>query len=472
MTGAWLGTIHPQSNHTPMSLRLQLHLDLAKGTCSLDSLDQHAPGIPCTATVDGANLTVDIPSVHGSLKGTENADGKTIAATFTQGQSLELVLAREDAPIDPMTVGFDEARPALDHDLDKLKAVLDYDLTAELGAGGLLAPSTGIGVSIAISAKGVTKVFDYGAAKPGSVYEIGSLTKTFTATILAQMVAQKKVKLEDPVRSLVPKSAGLPAASGPEITLLDLSDQHSGLPRLPANLPTGETTDPYANYDAKALYDAVKTQGLAKPAKPELTYSNFGVGLLGQLLADKAGTSYEALLTKEITKPLGLGDTTITLSANQKGRLLAGHDGHEKEVPPWNFKALAGAGAIRSTAADMIVYLNAQIHPFVPKNSSPEIATINTAIKSTHEERAEAGKGEHIGLNWFRYDDTGSYWHNGATGGFSSYAEFNADRDYAIVVLCNRTLGRDSFADQLGHHIVQRLVGKPAITLAPETPSK
>ncbi len=427
-------------------------------------------GIPCEGVVASAtSLSLGVPAVHGSLKGTVSADAGTVTATWTQGGApILFVLTRQASAVEAAKVALDpEMAPV---DVEKIQSVMDADLKAAL-ASGELAPATEGGVTIGVLEHGVRKVFSYGAAKPDSVFEIGSITKTFTGLILAQMVQQKKARLDEPVRALLPPGTVTAPASGAEITLVDLSAQRSGLPRLPDNLQPTDPTNPYAGYDAKLLYEFVGKHGVAMPAKPEVGYSNLGVGLLGQALANRAGTTYEALLHKEVTGPLGLRDTAITLTPSMKARFVAGHDGDHKPARAWDLNALAGAGAIRSTAADMLTYLAAQLHPDqlpATARATAEGKTLAAAIAASHVPQADAGDGMHIALNWFRIDETGSYWHNGATGGYSAYAWFNPERDVAVVALSNTSVGRDaSFADQLGHHVAQRLMGKPAVSLGP-----
>jgi serine-type D-Ala-D-Ala carboxypeptidase/endopeptidase len=210
------------------------------------------------------------------------------------------------------------------------------------------------------------------------------------------------------------------------------------------------------------------------PAKPEFSYSNLGVGLLGQALSERAGVTYEALLRKQVTGPLGMHDTVCTITPALRARFVQGHDGEHKPAHAWDQNALAGAGAIRSTAADMLTYLEAQLHPdHLPPavRATPEGKTLAAAITASHVPQAEAGPGMHITLNWLRRDESGSYWHNGATGGNSAFAIFNPDKDFAVVVLSNTSIGGDrSFTDELGAHVVQRLTGKAAMSLAPPAP--
>lgn len=353
--------------------------------------------------------------------------------------------------------------------LDDLKAVLDHDLAGALKDGDL-APSTNAGVTIGVVSHGKRLIFSYGAAKPDSVFEIGSVTKTFTALLLAQMVEQGKVQLDTPVRELLPAGTVEKPKSGAEITLLDLSDQHSGLPRLPDNLKPADMKNPYADYDAKKLYAFMSQHGVALPPNAPFLYSNLGVGLLGQALANRAGMSYADLLRQEVTGPLGMHDTGIALTPEMRTRLIAGHDGQHRPAQPWDLDALAGAGGIRSTAADMLTYLEAQLHPdALPKDAlkTPQGKTLPAAIAMCHVVHAEAMPGMHIALNWLRNDGTGSFWHNGATGGYSSYAMFNPQKDFALIVLSNTSINSDDFTDKLGAHIAQRLEGRPAVSLNP-----
>jgi D-alanyl-D-alanine-carboxypeptidase/D-alanyl-D-alanine-endopeptidase len=191
------------------------------------------------------------------------------------------------------------------------------------------------------------------------------------------------------------------------------------------------------------------------------------VGLLGQALSNRAGVPYPALLAQQVTLPMGLRDTVVTLSAVQQGRFLEGHGADHRVAHAWDLDALAGAGAIRSTADDMLRYLQAQLHPEkAALRHSSEARTLTAAVKLSHELRADVAPGMQIAFNWLYVTADGTYWHNGGTGGFSSYAFFNPTGDYAGVVLLNTTVSATgSFADLVGHHIEQRLVGKPAVSL-------
>lgn len=467
--GIWLGSLDAGGGK---SLRLQLHVrSNAAGQefCSADSLDQGAMGLECgKVTFSAPDFSFDVPVVHGNWAGKLSADGNTLDGTWTQGQPMTLKFVRQRnavaaAPIAPPK--FDAAMPPVS--AADLQGVLDKDL-AEALKSGELAPSTGAGVSIAVVGHGVRRVFSYGAAKPDSIFEIGSISKTFTGLILSQLVEQGKVKFDEPVRELLPAGT-VTKPAGTEITLLDLATQHSGLPRMPDNFAPADNANPYADYDAKRLYAFVAKNGVAKPADAGFLYSNLGFGLLGQALAERAGVSYPVLLQQEVTGPLGLKDTTVALSTDQLARFIPGHSADHKPAHAWDLDAFAGAGAIRSTAVDMLSYLEANLHPESVKTQvdSSAAKTLPAALTQQHELRADAMPGTRIALAWLFETESGNFWHNGATGGYSSYAFFNPKADYAAVVLFNATIGgpKGSFADLLGQHISQRLAGKPAIAL-------
>jgi D-alanyl-D-alanine-carboxypeptidase/D-alanyl-D-alanine-endopeptidase len=278
-------------------------------------------------------------------------------------------------------------------------------------------------------------------------------------------VAQGKVQLDSPVHEFLPAgTVAVPA--GAEITLLDLITQHSGLPRLPDNLHPADPTNPYADYGTQQLYQFLAAHGVAKPADAAFLYSNLGVGLLGQLLANRANRSYADLIQEQIAAPLQLRDTTVSLSPEQAGRFMQGLGSNRAPSHAWDLTALAGAGALRSSAADMLTYLQANLHPGQFAAGTAPGRTLTAAIAQSHELRADAGN-MRIAFAWLYDAATGNYWHNGGTGGFTSYAFFNPQSDYAAVVLVNAAPGdQGSLADSLGQHIAQRFAGAEALSLA------
>lgn len=454
--GIWLGTIETPA--AKLRVQVQVKSDRSgKEYCSLDSLDQGAAGLACdNVRFEGDRFSFEVPVVHGHWSGT--LSGNQLNGTWSQGGDLPLQLTRQATALavkKPEPPKYDDAMAPVT--VDRLKSVLNADLAVALKRGALSAEAHG-GAVIGVVHHGARQIFVYGDTKENSIFEIGSITKTFTGLIFARMVEQGKVKLDEPVRELLPKGT-VAKPDGLEITLVDLATQHSGLPRLPDNMHPADIKDPYADYGPANLYQFIAKQGVSRPANAGFGYSNLGVGLLGQALSNRAATSYPELLKMEITGPLGLQDTVVKLSPEQEKRFVQGYDPQHHPAHAWSLDALAGAGAIRSTASDMLTYLEAELHPDKGKD-------LASALRLSQELRADVAPTMKIAMAWLHDTKTGNYWHNGATGGYSSYAFFNPKEDYAAVVLFNATIGGNgSFADRLGEHVAERLAGKPAISL-------
>jgi len=276
-----------------------------------------------------------------------------------------------------------------------------------------------------------------------TVYEIGSVTKVFTALALADMVAKGEVGLDDPVQRYLPDSVRVPKRDSLEITLRLLAAQRSGLPRLPSNLLPADPTNPYADYDAGRLYAFLNGYTLPRDPGASYEYSNLGVGLLGFALARRAGTSYEGLLLQRVIGPLGLASTRVALTPDLRARLARGHQG-EREVGNWDLDALAGAGALRSTAADLTRFLSAAMG-LVP-------TTLDSAFRLTQVIQGDAGPTMRIALAWHVMgpDTAAVSWHNGGTGGYHSFIGFDPRRKIGVVVLSNSTQS----IDDIGFHVL------------------
>lgn len=337
-------------------------------------------------------------------------------------------------------------------------SVMNRDIAPMLRRLDLAASDGGAGIVIAVSEHGVRRIMTYGAAKPDSLFEIGSITKTFTGLLLAQMAVQGKLDLRDPVRDLLPPRISA-APTGVEITLLDLATHHSGLPRMPDNAGPGDQRETYTNYRSSDLFDFIKRHGLAKPINTDFLYSNLGFAVLGAALTNRAHSGYPELLHREITGPLGMKDTVISLSPEQLGRLMQGHGGQRLPTPRWDLEAFASAGGIRSTAGDMLTYLEAQLHP--------ERTSLRRALTLSQRFRNYVSGDVRIALAWMYDADTGIYEHGGATGGFSSFACFDPHRDFAAVGFINATPVTFPFIEVLAEHVRQRLSGEPALSLTP-----
>lgn len=319
--------------------------------------------------------------------------------------------------------------------------------------------SAGIVVGV-VDADGHTRVVAYGDPGPGqppldgnSVFEIGSISKVFTATVLAEMVQEGKVSLDDPAQKFLPPSVHLPTRDGKVITLGNLSEQNSGLPRMPSNFHPANPSNPYADYTVQQMYDFLSSYQLPRDPGAEFEYSNLGVGLLGHVLSLAAGKPYEELERERVWAPLGMTHTAITFTPWMKQHLALGHDEQGKVVPNWDLPTLAGAGAIRSTTNDMLKFLEANLHP--------ERGKLERAMAFAHQERAPAGQ-MGIGLNWLTIHagtDT-IVWHNGGTGGYRTFIGFEPSHRIGVVVMTNTT---GAGADDIGMHLLD-----PALPLAPK----
>ncbi len=329
------------------------------------------------------------------------------------------------------------------------------------------APGFAIGIidGKKISVLGYGRVSMDSEAKPrgDTVYEIGSITKVFTTFLLADLAKDGVVKLNDPIRTFLPPEVTAPRSADKEIQLTFLATHRSGLPRLPANLPVF-ADDPYANYGADRLYDFLKSHRLKWPVDTRYEYSNLGVGLLGHLLERAAATPYEELVVRRLANPLRMADTRITLTDAMKARLSPPYKVDDKaRVKPsknWHFQTLAGAGALRSTVNDLLRFAAANLG----RADERVVATLATchAVQEGGEVIRDRMR---VGLGWHHSpiragDPRWVTWHNGGTGGYSSYLGFVKETGTAVVVLsnCSPPLSTEgSAADQIGIEILEIL---------------
>jgi D-alanyl-D-alanine-carboxypeptidase/D-alanyl-D-alanine-endopeptidase len=291
------------------------------------------------------------------------------------------------------------------------------------------------------------RVIAVGGVGADNVFEIGSITKVFTASVLADMVARGELRLDDPVANYLPRAVRMPVRRGGRpITLLDLARQSSGLPRMPDNFTPRDSSNPYADYSVQQLYEFLSRYQLPRDPGAAYEYSNLGMGLLGHALSLKARTGYEQLVTRRILAPLGMTETAITFTPAMRARLAPGHDGEGLVVPNWDLPTLAGAGALRSTAKDLLTFLVA--------NLDSTATPLSRTLLQTHSERqATNDPNLKIGLAWHVLTrPVGKIvWHNGGTGGYRSFIGFDPARRIGVVVLCNN--GNEN-VDDIGFHLL------------------
>jgi len=281
-----------------------------------------------------------------------------------------------------------------------------------------------------------------------TLFEIGSISKVFTALLLADMAQRGEVAITDAAAKYL-TSTKMPERGGKVITLEDLARHRSGLPRLPSNLDaTKNPLNPYADYTVEQLYEFLSGYTLPRDIGAEFEYSNLGMGLLGHILSLAAGKDYETLVRTRICDPLGMASTGIAPSDAMKSRLALGHDASFRPTPNWDIPTLAGAGALRSSANDMLSFLEALLGL---KESS-----LDAAIKATLGKRTPSNPGMEIGLGWLMRPkaDSEIIWHNGGTGGYRSFAGFDPKARTGVVVLSN--VSPPAGVDDIGFHLLDR----------------
>jgi D-alanyl-D-alanine-carboxypeptidase/D-alanyl-D-alanine-endopeptidase len=283
-----------------------------------------------------------------------------------------------------------------------------------------------------VQVAGFGKLADGHAPDGQTVFEIGSVTKTFTALLLAQGVLAQRWTLDTPVASLLPDYK-IPSRDGKPITLGLLAEQFSGLPRLPGNLQPADLGNPYADYGTDRLKAFLAGYTLPRDPGAAYEYSNLGFGLLGEALAQHLTLSFGALLQRDVLVPLGMESSGVELTASMRTRLAIGHDEAGKPARHWQFGALGGAGALLSTGDDMLRYLQA--------NMGLLKTPLAAAMQLAHEPRRDIGGGDRIGLAWMTHHTPHGdvVWHNGETGGYSSFIGFTSDGRRGVVILTNAT---------------------------------
>ncbi|MEU6114316.1 serine hydrolase domain-containing protein [Streptomyces sp. NPDC047117] len=304
-------------------------------------------------------------------------------------------------------------------------------------------------------------------------FEVGSLTKTFTALLLAEQNARGEVALHDAAAHYLPAGTQLPAG-GTAITLLHLATHTSGLPRLPSGLLRTALprllSNPYADFTHADLLDAFSRTRLRSRPGTRVRYSNFGVGLLGHLLCAAAGgPPYEELLAERILGPLALHHTNCTPDPAPHTAVTGHWRGRPR--PPFDIPGLPAAGAVRSSARDLLTLTQALLSSrcdAVPATTPTPLATtpapLRTALADVTRPRLTLPNGTGLALLWntrTRPDGSTLYHHSGGTRGCTAFAGFSPAHDTALVALANSAPGH-------GNHLIQRAY-EALLSLLPES---
>lgn len=303
------------------------------------------------------------------------------------------------------------------------------------------------GMVVGITDANERAIISHGRSKNGgdrlvdgdTIFEIGSITKLFTALLLADMVQRREADFDEPVVKLLPPGVRVPIRNGREINLRDLVSHYSGLPRRPTNLEPFDQDDPYARCTVDHLYEFLADHELARTPGDSYEYSNVGAGLLGHALVLRAACrDYETLVRERILTPLGLNDTVIALPPRLESRVACAHNSSLDPVPLWNLGVLAGAGALRSSAIDLLSFLEALGDP-----ESPIAANVAPLITP----RAQGG----MGLGVLHPGSGFAISHSGGTGGTRSFTRYVPEWRRGVVVLSNSSI--DAVVD-LGIHVL------------------
>ncbi len=275
-----------------------------------------------------------------------------------------------------------------------------------------------------------TLLLNYGTTAKGggqsmtstTVYEIGSITKVFTGILLAEAVNAGRLQYDDPIQKYLPPGIQSPTYNGIPITLSNLATHHASLPR---DLDSDNISDMYA---------WLNTYHLASAPGSKYSYSNLGYSLLGDILARLSGNDFGTLEYESISQPLGLMDTSETLTADQQNRLAQGYtvDGALAAYFPVS-GAMSSAGYLHSTLNDMTHFLIENMQP----NSTPLASSISIA-QMTIADGQEPGSGTGLGWEIDRPNTPSErVWKGGGTSGFTTYISFAKDGSSGFVLLTN-----------------------------------
>lgn len=318
-----------------------------------------------------------------------------------------------------------------------------------------------------------TETFFYGETKKGTgllpekstLYEIGSISKTFTAIMVAHAVNEGKIKLDDDIRKYLPGTFPDLEFKGIPIKIVNLCNHTSGLPSIPDDFekqPDYNAADPYLHYSKEMIYGYLRSFKPDASPGTESSYSNLGFGVLGTILENVYGKPLEKLVEQTITKPLKMYHTKYEVSLTEQKLMAIGYsDQTGKAVPYWNLAAFKAAGGLKADLNDMLLYVKANIKANLKANVKTNLTSKNKDFLLTyqvtdHQEDFERGLAWMIqplkneqDLKNGTLKNPKVIWHNGGTAGFRSFCGFIKDGQQGIVILSNSSAGVDNIALKL-----------------------
>jgi serine-type D-Ala-D-Ala carboxypeptidase/endopeptidase len=347
------------------------------------------------------------------------------------------------------------------------KAMTDAELKT-ITEQRLLGDRTGACVAVAVIEKTVSRAYVCADAKklnrisPNSAFEIGSITKTMAAALLADLILQGKASLDDPISKYLPKDAVVPSFEGKPILLKHIVTHTSGLPVVP-DFGAADMVNPYANIDEASLLKTLSQAKLKRAPGSEFEYSNYAMMLLTSMIAKHAGSDFETLLQTRLFTPIGMKNSYVNLKP--KGIDAAqGHTPNQKTTSAWKFKTnTAGVGGVRATLDDMVSYVQAQL--------GTSTSAISPALKLT-QQIVKTDANQKMGMNWLMgsLDNHFVHAHGGGTGGFSAHVAFDLDTKRGVVILSDTALTSVGGLSSLSNHLQDsRLpLGKARLVKAPD----
>ena len=278
-------------------------------------------------------------------------------------------------------------------------------------------------------------------------FEVGSISKTMTATLLAELVLAGELAMDDPLANHLPAQTQVPDYNGEPIRLRHLLNHSAGLPSLAPTWVIADASNPYRALTDADILGALATVQLEDAPGSTFQYSNWGAMLLSWVVSQSTDGDLQSYLKRGLFGPLAMQHAYV--SAPPEGvRALPGHSPNQAQVAAWDFPpALAGAGGVRASLDDMIHYMQAQIG----RRSSSADGAIALTQQST-----SVVDGQRFGMGWMlvKIGDRDAYLHEGATGGFSAFAAFTADHQRAVIVLADTSMATAGGLSQLGMHLL------------------
>lgn len=314
-----------------------------------------------------------------------------------------------------------------------------------------------VGVSAVLIFEGRSHFYSAGSFEQGNglvlasketIFELGSVGKTFTTLLLAKTIEDsirdggEPMSLESPANVLMPTGQKLPSLESREISLKDLVTHQSALPDLFSSGPPADPLNPYAESDQNEFFDFLGKARLARAPGSQFEYSNVGMALLGLLVAGGDSRMYVSEVDRRILRPLGMNDTHEAVPSWAMNRFSKGHNREGRVTSYWNLGALVGAGGFKTTALDMAAYLKALLNPAqFPSAYELELVQQPLArLDCTTSSATEIGWGWMIGhCGRLGPEAETIRWHTGGTGGFESFVAFDRRRSIGIAILSNQS---------------------------------